>query len=167
MSPEQAEGDLEHLGPHSDVYSLGATLYCLLTDMPPFEGDVADVIRGVQKGGFRPPRAVDPSIDPALEAVCLKAMALKPEDRYASPKALAEDVERWMADEPVAAWSRAVAAPARRWARRNRTAVTAAGATVLMALVGTAAVLAVQTQANADLKAANTELAASSAQVVD
>ena len=161
MSPEQAEGDLEHLGPHSDVYSLGATLYCLLTGKPPFEGDVADVIRGVQKGGFRPPRAVDPSIDPALEAVCLKAMALKPENRYASPKALAEDVERWMADEPVTAWREPWARRARRWARRNRTAVTAAGAAVLVALVGTAAVLAVQTRANADLKAANTELAAS------
>ena len=161
MSPEQAEGDLERLGPRSDVYSLGATLYCLLTDKPPFEGDVADVIRGVQTGGFRPPRAVDPSIDRALEAVCLKAMALKPDDRYASPKALAEDVERWMADEPVTAWREPWARRARRWARRNRTAVTAAGAAVLVALVGTAAVLAVQTRANADLKTANTELAAS------
>ena len=104
MSPEQSEGDLEHLGPRSDVYSLGATLYCLLTGKPPFEGDLADVIRGVQKGQFPPPRQLDPSIDRALEAVCLKAMALKPADRYGSPKALAEDVERWMADEPVRAW---------------------------------------------------------------
>ncbi|MFI5455097.1 MAG: protein kinase [Isosphaerales bacterium] len=165
MSPEQAEGDLEHLGPRSDVYSLGATLYCLLTDKPPFEGDAAEIIRGVQKGGFRPPRAVDPSIDRALEAVCLKAMAHKPDDRFASPKALADDIERWMADEPVTAWREPWARTARRWARRNRTAVTAAGAAVLVALVGTAAVLAVQTRANADLKAANADLAVANVKV--
>ena len=81
MSPEQAEGDLEHLGPRSDVYSLGATLYCLLTGKAPFAGDPADVIPAVQKGEFRPPRGIDPSIDRALEAICLKAMSLKPEDR--------------------------------------------------------------------------------------
>ncbi len=85
MSPEQAEGDLEHLGPRSDVYSLGATLYCLLTGQSPFTGEVADVLRAVQKGDFLPPRQLDASIDPALEAVCLKAMALKPADRYAAP----------------------------------------------------------------------------------
>src|SRR5262245_37734425 len=60
MSPEQSEGDLEHLGPRSDVYSLGATLYCLLTSKPPFEGDLADVIRGVQKGHFETPRRTPP-----------------------------------------------------------------------------------------------------------
>jgi len=165
MSPEQAEGDLEQLGPRSDVYSLGATLYCLLTDKPPFAGDVAEVLRGVQKGAFPPPRAVDPSIDRALEAVCLKAMALKPVDRYASPRALAEDIERWMADEPVTAWREPWARRARRWARRHRTAMTAASAAVLVALVGTAAVLAVQTRANADLKAANADLAVANARV--
>ena len=88
-----------------DVYSLGATLYCLLTGKPPFEGDdVGAVLRTVQRGDFPPPRQLDPSIDPALEAVCLKAMAPQPEDRYATRRALADDVERWMADEPVSAW---------------------------------------------------------------
>jgi serine/threonine protein kinase len=104
MSPEQAEGNLEALGPRSDVYSLGATLYCLLTGRPPFAGDAGDVLRAVQQGEFPPPRAIDPSIDRALEAVCLKAMALRPEGRYGSCRVLAEDLERWMADEPVSAW---------------------------------------------------------------
>ena len=76
MSPEQAGGDLDRLGPRSDVYSLGATLYCLLTGKPPFEGDdVGEILRKVQRGEFARPRQLDPSIDPALEAVCLKAMA--------------------------------------------------------------------------------------------
>jgi len=69
MSPEQAGGDLENLGPRSDVYSLGATLYCLLTGRPPVESDdVGTVLRAVQKGEFPPPRRLDPAIDPALEA---------------------------------------------------------------------------------------------------
>jgi serine/threonine-protein kinase len=140
MSPEQAEGDLEHLGPRSDVYSLGSTLYCLLTGKPPFEGEIADVIRGVQRGAFRPPREVEPSIDRALEAVCLKAMGLKPADRYATPRALAEDIERWMADERVLAWREPWTRPLMRWLTRNRTGVTAAGAAMLMALAGLIAV---------------------------
>jgi serine/threonine-protein kinase len=155
MSPEQAEGDLDRLGPRSDVYSLGATLYYLLTGKPPLEGDVADVLRAVQKGDFPPPRQVDPTMDRALEAVCLKAMETRPEDRYPTAKSLAEDLERWMADEPVSAWREPVSRRVRRWARRNRTLVTAAAAAVLVALLGTATVLAVQTRANADLRAAN------------
>ena len=160
MSPEQAEGDPERLGPRSDVYSLGATLYCILTGRPPFEGDSADVIRGVRQGRFPPPRRLDPTIDRALEAACLKAMALRPEDRYDSPRALAEDVERWMADEPVSAWPEPWARALLRWLTRHRVSVTAAGAALLVALAGTAAVLIVQTRANAALKAANAELAA-------
>src|SRR5262249_41509600 len=105
MSPEQVEGELERLGPRSDVYSLGATLYYLLTGKPPQEGDdIGELLRKVQRGEFIPPRQLDPSIDKALEAVCLKAMATKPEDRYVSCRALAEDVERWAADEPISAW---------------------------------------------------------------
>ncbi len=93
-------------------------------------------------------------------------MALKPEDRYATPRLLAEDIERWMADEPVSAcrepWTRTLA----RWLSRHRTGVTAVAAAILVALVGTAAVLAVQSAANAQLSAslhresrANTALA--------
>ena len=68
------------------------------------------MLRQVQRGEFPPPRQLDPSIDRALEAVCLKAMATEPEDRYATCRALAEDVERWMADEPVTAWREPVVA---------------------------------------------------------
>ncbi len=91
MSPEQAVGQLDRLGPRSDVYSLGATLYCLLTGRPPFAGEAGDVIHAVQRGEFPRPRGLDRRIDPALEAICLRAMASGPEDRYASCRALADD----------------------------------------------------------------------------
>ncbi len=165
MSPEQAEGDLENLGARSDVYSLGATLYYLLTGKPPFEGDLGEVIRAVQRGEFRPPRQLHPTIDPALESICLKAMSRKPVDRYASPKALSEDVERWMAEEPVSSWREPLSRRARRWARRHRSGVTAAAISVLVALAGTAAVLAVQTRANRELKRANMDLAIANTKV--
>jgi serine/threonine-protein kinase len=72
MSPEQAAGDIDRLGPRSDVYSLGATLYCLLTGKRPFEGDdPGAILRQVQRGEFPLPRSIDPAIDRALEAVCL------------------------------------------------------------------------------------------------
>jgi eukaryotic-like serine/threonine-protein kinase len=159
MSPEQASGDLERLGPRSDVYSLGATLYYLLTGKPPIVGDdIGAVLQAVERGDFRAPREIDSSIDRALEAVCQKAMAKKPEDRYATPRALVDDVERWMADEPVSAWREPFAPRARRWARRHRTAVTAAVVAVLVALVGTGAVLAVQTQSKNALALANGRL---------
>jgi serine/threonine protein kinase/tetratricopeptide (TPR) repeat protein len=158
MSPEQARGDLDALGPHSDVYSLGATLYSLLTGKAPFEGDVGEVLRRVEAGDFTPPRQLDPSIDRALEAVCLKAMATRPGDRYPSTRALAEDVERWLADEPVAAWREPWTRSLIRWLTRHRTGVTAAGAALLVALAGLAAVLGVEARANGQLTAKNSQL---------
>jgi serine/threonine-protein kinase len=154
MSPEQARGEVEHLGPRSDVYSLGATLYCLLTGRPPQEGDdVGALLRRVQRGEFTPLRQLDPSIEKPLEAVCLKAMAARPEDRYASCRALAEDIERWMADEPVAAWPEPWTRTMLRWLTRHRTGVTGVAAAVLAGVVGLTAVLAVQAAANSRLSA--------------
>jgi serine/threonine-protein kinase len=148
MSPEQAAGDLESLGPPSDVYSLGATLYHLLTGRAPVEGDLAHALRAVKAGEITPPRRLDPTIDPALEAVCLEAMALQPADRYPSARALAEDVERWMADEPVSAWPEPWSRRVRRWAKRNRTLVTAAGVALVAGVAGLTAILVVQTRAH-------------------
>ncbi len=159
MSPEQVRGELDRLGPRSDVYSLGATLYCLLTGEPPFVGDdIGEILRAVQVNRFRRPSLVEPTLDKALEAICLKAMATRIEDRYKTPRALADDLERWMADEPVTAWHEPLARRARRWAKRNRTAVTAAAVALIAGVVGLSAVLAVQTRANAALAESNTKL---------
>ena len=146
MSPEQADGDLERLGPRSDVYSLGATLYCLLTGKPPVEGDdIGAVLGAVQKGEFPQPRKLDPSIDKALEAVCLKAMALKPEDRYATPRALADDIEHWLADEPVAAYPERRIERLGRWLRQHRTWTYAAAAALIgIALAATVAAMVIE-----------------------
>ncbi len=122
---------------------------------------MGEVLRKVAAGDFPPPREAEHSIDTALEAVCLKAMATKPENRFASCRELVEDLERFMADEPVTACREPFVRRARRWARRHRTEVSAAAIMVLAVLAGTAAVLAVQTRANQALLAANTNLAAS------
>jgi WD40 repeat protein/serine/threonine protein kinase len=99
MSPEQAAGDLSRVGPASDVYSLGATLYCVLVGHGPFpSGVVADVLQRVHRGVFPAPRRLRRSIDPTLEAICLKAMALRPEGRHGGALALAGEIEAWLAE---------------------------------------------------------------------
>jgi WD40 repeat protein/serine/threonine protein kinase len=133
MSPEQACGQLSNLGPESDVYSLGATLYCLLTGRAPFEGgDAVDVLERVQKGDCPPPRALNRSVPAPLEAICRKAMALQPAARYATARALADDLEHWLADEPVLAFPESWSGRWGRWARRHRTLTRAGVATLVL-----------------------------------
>lgn len=136
MSPEQAAGRHEEVGPASDIYSLGGTLYTLLTGEAPIEGkDVGLVIWRAQQGEIRPPRQVRGDVAPALEAICLKAMSRQPAQRYASALELAADVERWLADEPVRAWREPWTDRLRRWSRRHRTAVAAAGIILVAAVI--------------------------------
>ncbi len=166
MPPEQAAGKVDHVGPRSDVYSLGATLYNILTGMPPFPGDDAsDVIEDVQKGQLVPPRRVKRDVPAALEAIVLKAMRFDARDRYFSAGALAQDMERWLADEPVQAYREPAWQQLRRWTRRHRTLVSAVGVllvTTLVALgIGLVAVGHEQqrTARERDIAKANLELA--------
>jgi WD40 repeat protein len=144
MPPEQAAGDWARVGTASDIYGLGATLYLLLTGQPPFQDlQLRDVLDKVRRGDFPPPRQLNRHVPPPLEAVCLKAMARRPEDRYPAARDLAGDLERWLADEPVGAWPEPFAVRCRRWLVRHPTLVTA-GAILLVAgalLAGVTAVL--------------------------
>jgi eukaryotic-like serine/threonine-protein kinase len=149
MSPEQASGRIDELGPRSDVYSLGATLYYALTGKPPFTGnDVGAMLQAVQRGEFEPPTAMKSEIPRPLEAICLKAMSTKPDDRYHSPRALADDLERWLADEPVGAFREPLLARTGRWMRRHRPLVAATAASVLIGLIGLGVVAAILTMKN-------------------
>ena len=106
MSPEQAGGRLGQIGPATDIYGLGATLYHVLTGRPPVDGeDTGEVLRKVERGEFPPPRSIDSGISRGLEAICLKAMALKPADRYQSARDLGGDLRRWLADEAISCYT--------------------------------------------------------------
>jgi eukaryotic-like serine/threonine-protein kinase len=146
MSPEQAAGRQDEVGPCSDIYSLGATLYFLLTGRAPFASERKNplsLIREVEQGDF--PRPSSLAATPReLEAVCLCAMARKPDQRYASAAAMAADIERWLADEPVAACRPTTLERVTRWGRKHRNAVLAGGAALLLvSIVSAAAALAV------------------------
>jgi serine/threonine protein kinase len=136
MSPEQAAGQVDKLGAHSDVYGLGATMYHLLTGQPPFTGtDRAEVLRRIQLGDLTDPTSVNRSIPRLLEAICLKALELRPHDRYSSARQLADDIDHWLADEPITAFREGIAARLQRWSRRHRHWVRALAASALITVV--------------------------------
>lgn len=116
MSPEQAAGQLDRLGPASDVYSLGATLYELLTGIDRFPlCNVGQILAKVKQGHWLPPRKVSKNVPAPLNAICCKAMARRPEERYASALELAVDIEHWLAYERVDAHKE----PPTEWLKRQ------------------------------------------------
>lgn len=118
MSPEQARG--EKVGPRSDVWSLGATLYHLAAGRRPFEGrGVLDVLRSVREDDPPPPRRAG-AVDADLEAVILRCLEKDPNLRYESASALAEDLTRWLDGDPVRGSRPSPVRRAGRWLRRHR-----------------------------------------------
>lgn len=137
MPPEQAAGKTKDIGPRSDVYSLGAVLYCALTGRPPFQAaSTLDTLLQVLDREPVPPRALDSAIPRDLETICLKCLAKEPDKRYPSAQELAADLDRFLAGQPVHARRIGPVARAWRWCRR-KPALAAACALAIVALATT------------------------------
>ena len=137
MSPEQARGISDLVDHRSDIYGLGATLYNILIGKAPYPGlnwdgdtDYADLVR---ENRFTPPREIRKDIPAGLNAICLKAMATKREDRYQKASELAEDIDRWIAGDPVLALPEGVFKRMERWGRKHLVAL-ASGLVLLSGL---------------------------------
>lgn len=159
MSPEQADGRIDSLGPWSDVYGLGATLYSIITGQQPIKkADQTAMLRDISKGNILPIQQPTTNRDPAIKAICEKAMALAPDDRYKSAGELAEDLERWLADEPVDAFPEPWQRRSFRWIRKHRTFCTTAISLVALAAIGLSVALSFLATKNKQLRTKQQQL---------
>ena len=137
MSPEQASGGRVVLDHRTDIYSLAATFYELLTLRPVFAGRTRHtLLSDVLNRDPRSPRSIDRRIPSELEIILLKALAKNPADRYASAQELADDLHRFLRDEPIHATRPSLVEQVRKWSRRHPSLVVAGVLVMFLTLVG-------------------------------
>jgi serine/threonine protein kinase/tetratricopeptide (TPR) repeat protein len=135
MAPEQAQGKSHGVGPPADVYALGAILYEMLTGRPPFLGETQlETIRQVLSDEPTAPGLLQPAVPRDLATVCLKSLEKDPARRYASAEALADDLRRYLNDEPVLARPAGVAERTAKWLKRHPALSALIGVTTAAAL---------------------------------
>jgi len=161
MSPEQARAENDRLDHRTDVYGLGAILYWILTGKPPHKGTF-EALPDIQKNLFLPPSQARPSlsIPPELEAICLKAMASQPEDRYQRAGEMAADLENFIAGEPVVALPDNLLRKTERFLRKHARAVIGSLLGLTLAVLGLT--LANRIIANKNVQLKNSRAVASS-----
>lgn len=159
MSPEQAEGRLNDLGPTSDVYCLGATLYCILTGKAPIPKLApAEMIERIRKGLVSPPKTLNPDTPAALQAICQKAMAIRQTDRYRTAASLANDLELWLADEPVPAYAEPMIQRAARWVKKHRSLVTTLAGILITSVIALTTIVFIVRRQNVVLRDAYNQI---------